>query len=101
MATLLINTIRIPQSVGVVEADGKQAYVRIMARGRGHLAEGVNVDRNWLALNGSVIRVVEEKTVEVAAPGAEAEAASKATVVTSTPAKAEAAAPAATVSKGS
>jgi hypothetical protein len=54
-----------------------------------------------LALNGSVIRVVEEKTVEVAAPGAEAEAASKATVVTSTPAKAEAAAPAATVSKGS
>ena len=66
MATLVINTGRVPQQVGVIDANGKKATVRVMGRGRGELGPDVKIDPNWMALNGKYIKLVETSTVAVA-----------------------------------
>jgi hypothetical protein len=63
MATLVMNTGRVPRQVGVILPNGKKATTRIMGRGRGTLAPGVTIDKNWMALNGKNIRVVEQQNV--------------------------------------
>jgi hypothetical protein len=65
MATLVINTSRVPQQVGIILADGSKSSVRLMGRGRGHLGAGERVDPNWMALNGASIKTVEEDTVPI------------------------------------
>jgi len=68
MATLLINTGRVPQQVGVILPNGKKSTTRIMGRSRGTLAPGVTVDPNWIALYGKSIKVVEQQPVISVAP---------------------------------
>lgn len=59
MATLVINVSRVPQSVSLILANGKQAWSRIMQRSRAHIEPGAKVDPHWLAMNPGVIRTVE------------------------------------------
>lgn len=65
MATLVINTSRVPQHVGVIEADNTSASVHIMGRGRVNLAPDVKVDPNWMALYGKYIKTVDMDAVAV------------------------------------
>jgi hypothetical protein len=66
MATKVINTGRVPLQVGIILEDGTKSSIRVMGRGRPDLAEGVTVDPNWLVLHGGDVRVVEEKSIQVA-----------------------------------
>jgi hypothetical protein len=59
MATLVINVSRVPQNVGLILANGKKAYSRIMQRSRAEIAPGVTVDPHWLAMNPGVVKVSE------------------------------------------
>jgi hypothetical protein len=59
MATLVINVSRVPQHVGLILANGKKAYSRIMQRSRATIATGAKIDPHWLAMNPGVIRIVE------------------------------------------
>lgn len=61
MATLVMNTGRVPLQVGLILDDGTKTDTRIMARGRAHIEPGSRVDPNWLAQYGTAIRVIEEK----------------------------------------
>jgi hypothetical protein len=58
--TIIMNTGRVPQQVGVINIKtGQKASVRVMGRGRGVPAAGYTVDPNWMALNGKNIKLVE------------------------------------------
>jgi hypothetical protein len=81
MATLVINTSRVPQHVGVIEADNTLASVHIMGRGRVELAPDVKVDPNWMALYGKYIKTVEQDAIAVS------QVSQSAVTVAQTPAK--------------
>ncbi len=70
MATRVMNTSRVPLQVGIILADGTKSSIRVMGRGRPTLGEGETVDPTWLALYGQDVRVVEEKSVDVASVAA-------------------------------
>lgn len=82
MATKVINTGRVPLQVGIIMADGTKTSMRVMSRGRPDLAPGAKVDPNWLALHGRDVRVVEEKSIEVAAKAVEIDNTNTASVTT-------------------
>lgn len=59
------NIGRTAQAVGVITAEGKKAYIRVMPRNpKGvTLPEGATLDPNWMALNGKYIREFDDSVL--------------------------------------
>src|SRR5271168_4373478 len=64
MATIIMNTGRVPLQVGLIKiSTGAKITTRVMGRGRGTIAADYKIDPTWMALYGKQIKLIENSTL--------------------------------------
>lgn len=58
----IFNITRIPQHVGFINPDtGEKAKGRIMPRGRVNPPDGMTIDKDWVARNPGIVKIIEDQ----------------------------------------